>query len=79
MIGSKNFTIRVKTGKSWVRIDNVEICYYLTYRDFLSLDPDGVEIRYIQIPSWANCWKDRIRSYIEAYPKKLEDSIIEVD
>ena len=78
MIDKKISTVRVKTGSTWVKIENVEICYYLSYKDFISSKPDAIDIRYIQVPSWASCWKKTIQDYVEMYPEKLDNSIIEV-
>lgn len=78
MIDKKIFTVRIKTGSTWVRIENVEICYYLIFTDFLNSKPNGVEIRYVQVPNWATSWKKTIQDYIQAYPEKLDRLIIEV-
>ena len=78
MIDSKIFTVRVKTGSSWVKIENVEICYYLIFKDGWSSRPDGIEIRYVRVPSWATFWKKTIQDCIQVYPEKLDRFTIDV-
>lgn len=78
MVGTQTYKVKVKTGNSWVTIENVEICYYLTFKDFFDTEPSHVEIRYIIIPGWAEQWRSAITSHVHRLPSCLNKDVIEV-
>ena len=71
-------TIRVKTRDSWVRIDNVTVNYWVTYeQQNLTWYKDiarYVEIKQLDIPSWASYYKKTIQAYLENNPQELNET-----
>jgi hypothetical protein len=86
MMSRRNLIIRVKTGSSWVRIENVAIIFWVEYRSLgLSWNKDtvsSVDIRDLVLPSWSECYRKTIKEYLENNPEVLansyNDKVIEV-
>lgn len=85
MLNTRRLTFRVKTGDSWIRIDDCTIMYWMEYKNnigFYLRDPHSVDIRDFTLPGWAKFLKEKIKTYLENNPEVLEnsynDKIIEV-
>jgi hypothetical protein len=80
MVDHKKVTIRVKTGTSWVRIENAEIMYSLQYSSWMLDEPDYVQFISVVLPSWAESWRDMIEIYLKNNIEKVQYlSTIEVE
>lgn len=85
MVNKRVLTFKVDMGGTYIVIEKCEINYYMDYKNNLNYylkTPYSVDVRELILPSWANFLKDRIKSFLENNPAKLEDSyngkIIEV-
>ena len=79
MLNQRTITIRVKTGSSWVRIENCTLKFWTHYKDDYSRWEDkevySIDLRELILPSWAECYRDTIKSYIDNNPNKLHRTI----
>lgn len=79
MLDNKKVVIRIKTGSSWVRVEDSEIFFSLQYSSWMLDAPDSVQFISVVLPSWAECWRDRIESYLRNNIEKVQYlDIIEV-
>ena len=80
MVDHKKVTFRVKTGSSWVRIENAEIAYSSQYSSWMLDDPDMLQFISVSLPAWAESWRDKIEIYLKNNLEKVQNlSIIEID
>jgi hypothetical protein len=86
MVNRKTLTFRVNTGGTYILVEDCEIIYWMEYKNnmgFYLKEPYAVEIRDLTLPAWASFLKERIKSFLENNPVKLEDAyknkVIEVD
>ena len=79
MVHERRLTFRIKTGTSYVRIDDVKIRFWVNFKDEYAKwnrkEVDSVDIRELEIPPWAECYRKDIQYFIKYYPEKLYHAI----
>ena len=84
MLKTKILTFRVKQKDHWVHVENVEVTYWVEYKQggyYYFEEFYSIEVYNLKVPSWASFVKDRIESFIKNNPRKVEfnqNSVIEI-
>jgi hypothetical protein len=75
MISNRKIDLKIKTGSSWVFLSEVSVTFRVAYKTkFSNSEKDeiySIEIRKLNIPSWADCYKNRIISFFKSKPEEL--------
>lgn len=79
MLNERRLTFRVKTGTSYVRIDDVRIKFWVTFKDeyarWNKKEVDALDVRELELPAWAECYRKDIMYFIKYYPEKIYNAI----
>lgn len=79
MIDIYNVTVKLKTGNSWVVIENIEVTVNIRYDDYYNNSAsDDMDVVHVKIPSWASTWKKLVSEYLTRNPEKVTQKIVEI-